>query len=72
MSEKDRRKIFEKGFRGSNSKGKTGSGYGLFEVKNTLEKYGATIEISSRENMGFSAYMIFPAFDGAETEKEVL
>ncbi len=62
ISEKDRNRIFDKGFRGSNSKGKPGSGYGLYEVKQTVEKFGGTIDISSKEETGFSVYMIFPAY----------
>ena len=62
MEEREVKNIFEEGFRGSNSEGKAGSGYGLYDVKNIVERYGGTIEISSREKEGFSVYMLFPAY----------
>ena len=63
MEERDVKHIFEEGFRGSNSKEKQGTGYGLYDVKNIVERYGGTVEISSRENAGFSVYMLFPAYE---------
>lgn len=63
MEEREVKNIFEEGFRGSNSEGKTGTGYGLYDVKNIVERYGGTIEISSREKAGFSVYMLFPAYE---------
>ena len=62
MEEREVKNIFEEGFRGSNSEGKTGTGYGLYDVKNIVERYGGTIEISSREKAGFSVYMLFPSY----------
>ena len=61
LQEKDVKHIFEKGFRGQNSSGKSGSGYGLFEVKELMEKNGGTVDISSREEGGFSVYLMFSA-----------
>jgi len=72
VSEKDRSRIFDKGFRGSNSRGKPGSGYGLYEVKQTIERFGATIEVSSKEEAGFSVYMLFPAYIEETEGKEEL
>ena len=66
MSEKEVKHIFEKGFRGSNSRGKTGSGFGLYEVKKLMEENGGTVEISSREDVGFSVYLMFPAYRDME------
>lgn len=63
MEEREVKNLFEEGFRGSNSEGKAGSGYGLYDVKNIVERYGGTIEISSREKAGFSVYMLFPAYE---------
>ena len=63
MEEREVKNLFEEGFRGSNSEGKVGSGYGLYDVKNIVERYGGTIEISSREKAGFSVYMLFPAYE---------
>ena len=62
MAEREVKNIFEEGFRGSNSKEKQGSGYGLYDVKNIVERYGGTVEISSREKGGFAVYMLFPAY----------
>jgi len=62
MEEREVKNIFEEGFRGSNSVGKSGTGYGLYDVKNIVERYGGTIEISSREKAGFSVYMLFPSY----------
>lgn len=63
MKEREVQCIFEEGIRGSNSEGKAGTGYGLYDVKNIVERYGGTIEISSREKAGFSVYMLFPAYE---------
>lgn len=66
ISEKDVERIFEKGFRGSNSSGKHGSGYGLYDVKQIVERYGGTVEVSSREETGFSVYLMFPVYQEKE------
>ena len=63
MEEGEVKDIFEEGFRGSNSVGKTGTGYGLHDVKAIVERYGGTVEISSREKAGFAVYMLFPAYE---------
>ncbi len=63
MEEREVKNIFEEGFRGSNSEGKAGTGYGLYDVKTIVERYGGTIEISSREKNGFAVYMLFPAYE---------
>lgn len=63
MDEREVKNIFEEGFRGSNSKEKKGTGYGLYDVKNIVERYGGTVEISSREKGGFAVYMLFPAYE---------
>jgi len=62
IAEREVKNIFEEGFRGSNSTSKKGSGYGLYDVKNIVERYKGTVEISSREQGGFSVYMLFPAY----------
>lgn len=54
--------IFDKGFRGSNSQNKTGSGYGLFEVLETVKKYKGNIEIKSHIGHGLSIFIKFPAY----------
>ena len=63
MEEREVKKLFTEGFRGSNSEGKAGSGYGLYDVKNIVERYGGSVEISSKEKAGFSVYMLFPAYE---------
>lgn len=62
VSGKETKRLFEKGFRGQNSKGKAGSGYGLYEVKQLMEQNNGTVEISSREEGGFSVYLIFSVY----------
>lgn len=68
ICEKEVKNLFEKGYRGENSSGKAGSGYGLYEVKQLMEQNGGTVEVSSREGMGFSVYLMFTAW---KDEKEV-
>ncbi len=68
IGEKEVEHLFEKGFRGENSVGKRGTGYGLYEVKRLMEDCGGSIEISSKEEGGFSVYLIFPA-DMARNKK---
>ena len=63
MKEREVKAVFEEGIRGSNSQGKAGTGYGLYDVKTIVERYGGTVEISSRENAGFAVYMLFPAYE---------
>lgn len=52
--------IFEKGYRGDNSKGISGSGYGLYDVAQIVERYNGKIEIKSDKGSGFSIYITFP------------
>ena len=66
ITEIETERVLEEGFRGSNSSSKKGSGYGLYDVKNIVERYDGTVEISSRENGGFSVYMLFPAYQETE------
>lgn len=54
--------IFEKGFRGSNMHNKIGSGYGLYEVLDTVKKYKGNIEIKSHIGHGLSIFIKFPAY----------
>ncbi len=69
MAEEEVKHIFEKGFRGSNSKGKPGSGYGLYDVKQIVEHSGGTVEVSSRPGMGFSVFLMFPAYREENAER---
>lgn len=54
--------VFEKGFRGGNSGGKAGSGQGLAEVRDIMERCGGSVEVASRENAGFSVFLLFRAW----------
>lgn len=67
ISEKEVKRVFQKGFRGENSKGKAGSGYGLYDVKQVMERYGGTVKVFSREQGGFSVFLLFSVYpDGLE------
>ena len=69
IHEKEVERLFEKGYRGKNSANISGSGYGLYEVKQLVEKNGGTVEVSSREGGGFSVYLMFSAYmEGAKTD----
>lgn len=62
INESDITHIFDKGFRGQNVKNKEGSGYGLYEVSETIEKYKGNIEIKSHLGHGFSIFIKFPKY----------
>lgn len=64
IAEKDVKRVFQQGFRGENSKGKAGSGYGLYDVKQIMERYEGSVKIFSRENGGFSVFLTFPVYEG--------
>lgn len=69
IAENEVKDIFEKGYRGQNSSGKIGSGYGLYEVKQLMEQNGGTAEVSSREGSGFSVYLMFSAYSDRKEVK---
>lgn len=60
MSEKELEKVTHRGFRGLNSKGKSGSGFGMYDLENTIKKFGGTLEVKSKPGEGFSVFMLFP------------
>ena len=62
LPQNEAKRALEKGFRGSNSKRKTGEGFGLAEVKQIMERYGGSVETASREDSGFSVFLIFRAY----------
>ena len=71
IDEKEVKNLFEKGYRGQNSSGKGGSGYGLYEVKQLMEQNGGTVEVSSREGGGFSIYLMFSVYpEGKEVKAD--
>lgn len=68
MDEKEVKLIFQEGFRGKNSMGKSGSGFGMYDVKRTVERYGGTVEVSSRRGMGFVVFLMFSVYREEENE----
>lgn len=62
LPEKEMRRVFEKGFRGSNSAGKKGSGQGLAEIRRIVERYGGSAGAISGEDMGFSVFLLLEAW----------
>ena len=52
--------ILNKGFRGRNSKNKSGSGFGLYEANEIAKRYGGKLEVKSRNGKGFSVFITFP------------
>lgn len=62
MPPKEAKRALEKGFRGSNSGQKAGDGFGLAEVKQIMERYGGSVEAASREDSGFSVFLMFQAY----------
>ena len=61
MSESELLKVTQRGFRGNNSTGKAGSGFGMYDLEKTIKKFGGTLEFKSKPGEGFSVFMLFPA-----------
>lgn len=61
MSENELSKVTQRGFRGNNTTGKSGSGFGMYDLENTIKKFGGNLEIKSKPGEGFSVFMLFPA-----------
>lgn len=59
---KEKKSIFDKGFRGSNSKGKAGSGYGLHDLQQVIERMEGTVKVSSEKGKGLSIYITLPVY----------
>ena len=60
MKKEEIRRIFERDFRGSNSAGMQGGGFGMYDLKRTMEAYGGQVEASSQEGKGLSVLVVFP------------
>ena len=60
ISEGEIDKILEMGYRGSNSGSRHGKGLGMYDINETVKKYGGMLKISSRENEGFTIIISFP------------
>jgi two-component system, OmpR family, phosphate regulon sensor histidine kinase PhoR len=62
IPEKDLKRIFTKFFRAGNAvlNETSGSGLGLFVVKNYIEKWGGKISINSKENVGTTVNISLP------------
>lgn len=72
VSSKDIPHLFDEGYRAGNVKGKAGTGYGLFNVKNTVEAYRGSISASGDINKGLSIVMLFPINEKVEQSLENL
>ncbi|MDA8090393.1 MAG: ATP-binding protein [Nitrospiraceae bacterium] len=57
MRPEDKAKIFEDGFRGSNAKGRPGTGHGLAFIKNIIELHGGVVGYEATHN-GNNFYFI--------------
>lgn len=53
--------LCKQGYRGKNSANKPGNGFGLYNVKQIVERYGGTMSVSGGGENGFSVMMIFHA-----------
>ncbi len=62
----EREKIFEEGYRGSNSAGKPGTGHGLTFVKNAVEIHGGVVGYEATQ-YGNNFYFVFPKDNGDMT-----
>jgi signal transduction histidine kinase len=60
IPERDRARLFERYFRGTNVSGIAGSGVGLHLVAMVLEQHGGAIEVESREGAGSSFRVRLP------------
>jgi len=52
IPEKDRPRLFERYYRGSNASGMVGTGLGLYFVKTVVELHGGQVTVDSREGEG--------------------
>ena len=60
IPERDRARLFERYFRGTNATGIAGSGVGLHLVAMVLELHGGAIDVSSQEGAGSSFQVLLP------------
>ena len=67
IAEKDLEKIFEMFYRGS--KQSSGSGLGLYIVKETTEKLGAKITVESQKGIGSTFRLVIPNLIPDESKK---
>jgi two-component system OmpR family sensor kinase len=65
IPERDRARLFERYFRGTNATGVAGSGVGLHLVAMVLELHGGSIEVSSKEGAGSSFTVMLPLLPGS-------
>ena len=66
ISQEETEKVINEGYRGHNSKGKSGSGFGLYDLDKVIKQYNGLLEIKSNLNEGFSVFMVFPRMDNNE------
>ncbi len=61
IPEQDRERIFEEGYRGSNTEGEVGTGRGLFFVRNVIETHGGQVGYEPTGD-GNDFYFVLPVF----------
>ncbi len=64
IADKDRSRLFERFFRGSNAGRVPGSGVGLHMVKMTVDLHGGSIQVESREDAGSTFTLRLPRRPG--------
>lgn len=52
--------LFDQGFRAPGSERKPGTGFGLYNVKNTIEQYKGTVTATGDKNKGLSIVIMLP------------
>lgn len=68
MSDHEVHRVMENGFRGANATYKSGSGFGMYDLQNTIKKFNGTVEVKSKPGKGFSVFMLFPVVEFEDAE----
>lgn len=63
IPESEVEKVMQMGYRGSNSGSRLGKGFGMYDISETVKKYGGMMKVNSRENEGFTIIMTFHKVD---------
>ena len=59
IPENEVEKVMQMGYRGSNSSSRLGKGLGMYDINETVKKYGGMMKVNSRENEGFTIIITF-------------
>lgn len=59
IPENEVEKVMEMGYRGSNKGKRQGKGIGMYDINETVKKYGGMMKVRSRENEGFTIIITF-------------